>query len=362
VVPQWLIKKTGHLKRIFQWGQMTEDGLNINQKIPFDQFKFPSCITCNDKYSKLEAQAKIVFEKIELETPVSVEDLDKLLDWFDKIRIGIWLAQLYLNKNHSYFTPSFFIEQRIGKKDRYLAIFRRNQKVSRCSINCVATPAFEFMPSAAGFVFNDFGFISISDDYLFSKNLGWPFPFKKNLHSNGLASVILQNGINKTKKPILPFEIEGSFIQIFQAIADQELSKTDLYNNEYIKNSLMENSSNKGKTRIFNQSYNEIAPNENGLIYCTPEFSNEKDELFVHTLSIQTLKIQNYLWNNSNASNEDKNYQKNHKKMKKLFIHFNECQIKAHRKSMLKIKSKSNLQNNLLTPTKINFTPKNFYK
>jgi hypothetical protein len=46
----------------------------------------------------------------------------KLLDWFDKVRISLWLAMQFQNKGNFNFEPKYFINSRVGLKDRMLAI------------------------------------------------------------------------------------------------------------------------------------------------------------------------------------------------------------------------------------------------
>ncbi|OFW30667.1 MAG: hypothetical protein A3H97_24220 [Acidobacteria bacterium RIFCSPLOWO2_02_FULL_65_29] len=54
---------------------------------------------------------------------LAAQDWDLFLDWLDKIRVGLWLGMLFLNKNYRDVSPRFFIEGRIGTKDRFVLVY-----------------------------------------------------------------------------------------------------------------------------------------------------------------------------------------------------------------------------------------------
>jgi len=84
-------------KAIF--GPFYEDGRLINKSFSFDKFVFPSCEEYNNRYSRLESIAKNLIENLLSENKLSSTDFYVLLSWFDKIRIGLWLASIYMYKN-----------------------------------------------------------------------------------------------------------------------------------------------------------------------------------------------------------------------------------------------------------------------
>ena len=59
---------------------------------------------CNQKYSGFEASTKSIIEKMLVSDALSASDINILLDWLDKVRVGLWLGYQYLNKNYG-FTP-----------------------------------------------------------------------------------------------------------------------------------------------------------------------------------------------------------------------------------------------------------------
>jgi hypothetical protein len=125
VIPRWLIELTGNPKRNAHFGYKRDQESKLQLRtFSFNAFKFPFCKSCNQKYSKLETDTKIIIEKILTYDSLSAGDFNILLDWFDKLRIGLWLALRYLDKNPAGITPKFYIEQRVGINDRMLAIFQ----------------------------------------------------------------------------------------------------------------------------------------------------------------------------------------------------------------------------------------------
>ena len=67
--------KTGKIPR-FDWSSLV----------------FPSCKRCNDKYSRLENQVKELVIRLVAREPIKVVQYLPVLDWFDKVRIGLWLG------------------------------------------------------------------------------------------------------------------------------------------------------------------------------------------------------------------------------------------------------------------------------
>jgi hypothetical protein len=59
--------------------------------------------------------------------PASADDLDVLLDWFDKVRVGLWLGLMYLNGNHQNVSAQFYIADRLAGRDRLLFIYRDDE-------------------------------------------------------------------------------------------------------------------------------------------------------------------------------------------------------------------------------------------
>ena len=79
---------------------------------------------CNTRFGQLEEVVKQIIVNLLAYQPISEGDLILLLEWLDKVRVGLWLGYLYLNKNPMGITPSFHISSRIGRSDRMVTILR----------------------------------------------------------------------------------------------------------------------------------------------------------------------------------------------------------------------------------------------
>jgi hypothetical protein len=110
----WMLRATGDPNRRIRTEIDPITGQDVIR--PASTFHFPAC-TCNESYGKkLEAQAKKAMEALFAGKSLQVSQCYWLLDWLDKVRIGLWLAYNTLHKE--FYQPKFRIDQRLGKKDR----------------------------------------------------------------------------------------------------------------------------------------------------------------------------------------------------------------------------------------------------
>lgn len=151
VVPEWLIRLTGDPNRavtlVQDWAHFGE----TPRKYAFDHFTFPACEACNASFSDLEVRAKAVIEAILACSAVSAEGWSLLLDWLDKVRVGIWLGLIYMNENPFHIRPEFHIQRRIVTSDRFVIVYRLEEDgFEGLSWSGMTTPIFECMPSCPG--------------------------------------------------------------------------------------------------------------------------------------------------------------------------------------------------------------------
>lgn len=250
IIPQWLIKYTGDPKRLIQLGE---------RKIAFDQMTFPACDKCNSQYSDLEEKAKIALIKIFNNQELDEDNIIVLLDWFDKVRIGLWLLCL---KMANFFTeltediePKFYISTRIRKSDRLLKITKINN--NRKGINFVGTTSPHFLntPSCFGLIINNYQFTNISMQFLFNQNLGFPnvkdLSFDENF--NVVASKI-SKATGRMKSPLISNELENKGVTIFQPIIPATLYKY-MSKDQQGKMLMKPYEKGVGKLIIFNKTY-----------------------------------------------------------------------------------------------------------
>lgn len=177
IVPHWLIKLTGDPNRNACFGYSSNpDTPTKKREYAFDQFTFPACEKCNEKYSALEGEAKKIIETILQDDAINSTEATTVLDWFDKVRVGLWLGFHQLDKNSLGVEPSFHIERRIGQYDRVLIVEKTNYQGQRLRFSGANTPAFIFTPSAFSLTINQYCFTNISFNFLFARRAGFPYP------------------------------------------------------------------------------------------------------------------------------------------------------------------------------------------
>ncbi len=179
IIPRWLIELTGNPKRIAQFGyKKWMDPHSAKRTYSFDSFTFPSCASCNCNFSKLEAASKPIVHKILSADSLSAIEFNTLLDWFDKIRIGLWLSYQYLDKNPVGITPKFHIERRIGSSDRMLLIIKMDGNEEGLNTIGCDMLSFRYTPSCFSLRVNNYCFLNISYNNLFSRRIGFPYPIE----------------------------------------------------------------------------------------------------------------------------------------------------------------------------------------
>jgi len=241
VIPQWLIRMTGLEK---------EEALNVhpdkNKHIPFMRFTFPACTECNSKFAKMEAAVKPVLERVLSGQSISGADASLLMDWFDKVRIGLWLVNLYYDKDLKYDVgPRYYIDFGVAKQDRMLSIQKLNLKEGENKgIYWFGTNThlFKYCPVGFTMLINDYYFFSGSTLNLVSSRVGFPrIVHAKVFDSNkGLLEVYtLDNRYNKYKKVVNPivqaFTPNLEAVTFYQPIYRDFIDEKGLVVDEYMQ-------------------------------------------------------------------------------------------------------------------------------
>jgi hypothetical protein len=295
VIPQWLIEYTGDPKRVITAGY---NNAFRKRKFSFDQFQFPACYHCNQKFSKLEDDAKRIYLKIINNNPLLPREISILLDWIDKIRIGLWLGSLSLAQNPFNINPNFYIENRIGKTDRMLAIYATDDHNQRLTFLGISTPAFTHVPSCFALLINNLCFFNISTAFLFSKEIGFPYPLireyiydGKNLHTE----YALKSGLNRVSERLLLKPVLQPCTEIFQPMFIHSSDLEHLYSNGFIKSNCIDYENGIGKVFYKDNNVYKVV-SDKGLTISQKGNFNQK--YLDHEICIQTLKFQNFLLQN----------------------------------------------------------------
>jgi hypothetical protein len=213
---------------------------NIDKKVSFEDFAFPACNKCNQFFSDIENKIKLVMGKVLTNEAIHEYEADLLLDWFDKVRVGLWLGYHQI-LDHTYWNikPNYYILDRVGISDRALIVYRINDNKQRLIFTGINTPSFAHSPTCFALYINNCVFINISTDFLISKRAGLPYPNKILLRSDG--SFMLKPPLFEGKKRIdlpilgLPFEKNCSVIAQPIIIKYIPIMEANYSNSEYVE-------------------------------------------------------------------------------------------------------------------------------
>jgi hypothetical protein len=247
VLPQWLIKLTGDPNRKVYLGvdRVKSDfkkEIYVYREYGINDFHFPACIKCNNSFSLLEDKAKEVVSKILDSNPIQGGEMSLLLDWFDKVRVGLWLGYNQLNKNPIKNKKNYYTAERIGTSDRVLYIFKAEGHLQRLSFWGMDDLVSAFLPSCFILAINDLFFINVSFISLISKNLG--FPYRNDLRYSDIltkTNLFLSPGREEILCPFLGIKTNLNGIEIFQPMFTTEIYNHyyNLYNIDYVKKHCM---------------------------------------------------------------------------------------------------------------------------
>lgn len=300
IIPKWLIELTGDPKRDMSLG-FIPNFQKLNNQLSFDQFVFPACKECNEKYSELENQTKHILINLLNGEKLSFFDLNTFFSWLDKIRIGLWVAYIYLGKNYFGISPHFYINNRINQKDRLIIIIETNFKGKRLNFSGIHTPAFHYLPCCFGLFINNYIFINISRDFLFSSRFGFPYPKESYFAPDGQVFVKLSKGRKRIKLPLYNNPLSDYGSQIFQPmINDGMMQNYEIYNNEYIKRLCFDFENGIGKIFLNNIQELTTYPKVKSALWLPKKIWDY--EKMIPIINYNILEIQNKLTIESQAS------------------------------------------------------------
>lgn len=168
IIPQWLIKLTGRPTRM---GIFALKGMR-RTSFSFQNFVFPACSKCNEAYSQLESNAKGCMESLLSTSTLNAEQAACLLDWVDKVRVGLWLGGIMLNQNPYKINPRFAINERVGKRDRMIFLCRSKSAPDGINFFPIYDPGFAHLPSFTSIRINNVCMVSLSHSFVCAKSLG----------------------------------------------------------------------------------------------------------------------------------------------------------------------------------------------
>ncbi|MFW7203692.1 hypothetical protein ACMGF7_22035 [Serratia sp. BNK-17] len=274
VIPQWLLRRTGDPSRLANFGYDMKSKKIRN--FPFNSFTFPACDSCNSEYSVLEGDSEKALSKIMNGNEVKVEELNILLDWFDKVRVGLWLGIRQLNANPAGVTPNFYIKNRIGLHDRMLAIERVNKHPEGINFIGTETLSFALNPSVFCLRVNNFYFYSVSHMFLLAEGLGFPYPESSSLTKSKFTEVMLNPGDGVIKNRLVPFDLNVDGIKVYQPMLKSNSKQINLLSAGHVEKHFVDISL--GIGNIFVETNNGlIETNYSDSILVTPNYIDGLD-------------------------------------------------------------------------------------
>lgn len=255
IIPRWLLELTGDPNREAFLGFDLVHTKPRMRRYAFDCFTFPACEKCNNEFSDLESNAQKVIVSILEQGKINDLDINFLLDWLDKIRVGLWLGFLTLNKNSPNITPKFHIKTRICTNDRILYIYKLDTQ--RIGINFIGpeSPSFLHIPSSFALLINNYCFFNVSHFNLCDRRLG--FPYAKEAFYQDLKLAIkadLVKGFERVFFPVVRRYSLSNASKFYQPIFFHHPSNDDLqylYDTEYIRSNSIDWE--KGVGKVFHE-------------------------------------------------------------------------------------------------------------
>ena len=308
VIPQWLIRMTGTEKK---------EVLNVHpdksKHISFMHFTFPACTECNSKFAKMEALVKPVLERVLAGQSISGADASLLMDWFDKVRIGLWLANMYYDSDLKHdVQPHYHIDFGVAKKDRMLSIQKLNLKPGEDKgIFCggTTTHLFNYCPIAFTMVINDYYFFNASTHNLVSPRVGFPnitSATPLNTKTGLLEIDVTDNHDNKRKKVVNPiiqtFTPNLDSVTFYQPIYKDFIREPDFPIDEYMAQHSYDTGNGLGGVFVqkgFAQKAKYLSQNE--------KVSTKLNPIAMPNLESDVLKLQNAIQSKSIISSFDAN-------------------------------------------------------
>ena len=281
VIPAWLIEKTGKPNRLAHFGLDLNKTPPALRKFAFNSLTFPACRVCNSRFSSLEAAAKPVIESVLARAAVSRDGFITLFDWLDKVRVGLWLGYIYLDKNPEEITPTYHIETRIGQTDRSMAIFHIHDRNDGINFYGPESPCFQNQPTCFAILINKWCFLNVVGVSSISRRLGFPYMQPLKLRDDGKFEGESRRGTERVMRPVLPGFVFAKSTKLHQPIysgRDSE-ERSDAFRDEWVRSRCIDSDHGVGSVFIERDETVDIYPSHPSLDWL-PESSWSLAEIY----------------------------------------------------------------------------------
>lgn len=298
VVPEWLIELTGNPKREFYLGFDLRKKDRPLRRFAAKSLHFPACDKCNNKSSELESRAQDIMGKILGNLPVDAYEIDVFLDWFDKVRIGLWLGRRYLDGDYWGVEPVFHIQTRVGVSDRMLGIYACEGGQRDLTFCGIGSPGFSFMPSCFLLKVNQVLFFNVSAEFLVSRRIGLPYPKQiMRTDKSGVVGLLMKPARKRVMKPIIRRNLRPAEVFLHQPVVREGLRGEfpQLYEDTYVKEHMLVERQGKGNILVERSDDMHWLRGELRLMQERPGARREIAKQLLGHLAVQTLEFQTYL-------------------------------------------------------------------
>lgn len=293
------MKLTGDPKRTISVGfkKNFEKGFE-NRFFALDQLTFPACEACNTKYADLESSVKGIVEKLLAGSGLTGFEISKLLDWLDKVRVGLWLGFNQLDKNYANVDPNFHIDTRIGQFDRLLFVEKTDSERSRLNFGGVDTFSFALTPSAFLLIINNLYLTNVSYMFFLSRRLGFPYPSSISMvPQSAHVKCDFAPGLGRIMKPVVRRPISEKGICFYQPMYAGGLFReepNDVYeNDEFVRAHSIDHAAGVGSIFV-EDGVRFIELKAQDKIKVQPRPKHKDEEKFIQS-SINILEWQNWI-------------------------------------------------------------------
>ena len=320
------MKLTETENKIMSVGVNWKKGEDI--KFNFVSFTFPSCTKCNSDFAKIESQVKPIIENILNDNAVTSDELVLLLDWFDKVRISLWLGIQYHNNGAFDLEPKYYSNTRLRLKDRMLAITNCYDNYKGLRWTGANTLCFITSPTCFTLKINNVLFTNCSMDFILSEQLGFPYPAleRQNPNDAKLTDFILHAGTQKTAVKIFNTKLYVPTTIVSQPIF--KVSKNlnpDKYDYDYIKDNSYNFNDGEGKLFISHDNMTYPMEEDEEISFGTEDKSVKK-----HNFNRPTLELQIELLSSRRLAFNSEQDKQNHYFALKTIIDYTKEQIRQY--------------------------------
>lgn len=159
VIPRWLNALGGDMRRT---ARLTSGFFRSGIAFPLDNLTCTACVRCNSQNSLVEDRASRIVKALLQTRTIKRVDMPLLLDWLDRLRLGVWWSALQITSNPAGVDPHFAINGRIGLSDRLTYFFHTNAPSKLLGLPPLDDIVFHHSPSIFYIYINGIAIVSLA--------------------------------------------------------------------------------------------------------------------------------------------------------------------------------------------------------